>query len=157
MPPKVEYAKTERFHLLRLNGDVRYGDVVALQQFIERLKTTALPYIIDLTNTRHLDSTALGCLALISKNTNETQVEQATIYVTDPVVIETLMGVCFDMVFSIQTKAPELSDTEFSQLDSDKSSHEQLESTVKKAHKTLAEISEANELLFEDVNILLKR
>ncbi len=157
MPPKVEYAKTDDFHLLRLNGDVRYGDVVTLQRFIEQLKTIALPYIIDLTNTRHLDSTALGCLALVSKNTNETQVERATIYVTDPVVIETLMGVCFDMVFSIQTKVPVLAGTDFSQIDSDETNHEELESTVKKAHKTLAEISESNEQLFQDVNTLLKR
>ncbi|WP_144394924.1 STAS domain-containing protein [Pleionea sediminis] len=158
MTPKIEYAKIEQFHVFRLNGDIRYGDVVSLQQFVEQLKSENLAFILDLTNTNHLDSTALGTLALMAKYSREAGVEKATIYVTDPIVKETLLGVCFDLVFNIESAEAPLNPSEsFAEVEPVDIEAESLAGVVKKAHLTLADICESNKALFKDVNDLLKK
>ncbi|NVJ50816.1 MAG: hypothetical protein HWE11_10540 [Gammaproteobacteria bacterium] len=156
MTIKTDYVQTQNFHIIRFHNDVRYGDVVSLQQFIQSQAPLSKPYIIDLTNCSHLDSTALGTLALIAKQSREVELDKPIIFVTQGTLYETIMGVCFDLVFQLELVASSPLDQSFSALDeSATESVEKLTEAVTMAHQLLAEISEENELQFKDVNRLL--
>ncbi|WMS88142.1 STAS domain-containing protein [Pleionea litopenaei] len=156
---KADYAESSQAHILRLHGDVRYGDVIALQQFISQLSRPVKPFRIDLTRCSHLDSTALGTLALVAKLGKETGVSKPEVLVREGVLLETLLGVCFDLVFRLSVTEQGIESADFSEIEPlntvQPDSLETLQNVVSTAHQSLADISEKNTLIFKDVNLLL--
>ncbi|MCO7223604.1 STAS domain-containing protein [Pleionea sp. CnH1-48] len=153
---KIEYAVIQHHHVLRLEGDVRYQDVMPLHEFLERLEVDDQPFILDLSRVTLLDSTALGILAMVAKRCRNQSLDMPVLYVVDPAVRDILLGVCFDQVFKMTGENPLLSSTVAAKpLEPVQLSLDEVSDTVKVAHEELADIDEKNRELFKDVNNLL--
>ncbi|NVJ60031.1 MAG: STAS domain-containing protein [Gammaproteobacteria bacterium] len=155
MTSKIEYANIDEGHVIRLHGDIRYGDVVPLHQLLEGIGNNEKSFVIDLTRCTHLDSTALGTLALVAKKSRSLdQQSRPLIYISKPVVKEALLGVCFDLIFDIVNCDPELK-ADYELIKNEVNDTETIRKTVAAAHQRLAEISQSNNELFKDVNLLI--
>jgi anti-anti-sigma regulatory factor len=66
--PKVLYATHDGVHVLRFVGDIRYPICPSVDRFVDQLFSAGVPagFIIDLTETRNIDSTSLGVLGRIA-------------------------------------------------------------------------------------------
>lgn len=157
MSAKVSYSNINNKHCIKLRGDVRYADVIRLQSYVEQLNEAQQSFVIDVTEATHLDSTALGSLALIAKLASQQKLPKPDIFVTNPQVYEALLGVCFDRVFNIQQERLDTSNCQFESISSEEEEIEQLTGAVHTAHQALADLSESNRELFKDVNDLLSR
>ncbi|MEE4245831.1 MAG: STAS domain-containing protein [Kangiellaceae bacterium] len=156
MTTKIQYGQTNGSHVFKMSGDIRYGDIIALQQYLEHFDLNNLTVLVDLSEASHLDSTALGVLAILAIKCREDGEQKPTIYVDNPVVIEALMGVCFDLIFNIENQF-ESPDVYLEDIASASGTLADVSGTVTVAHKALSEISDSNQELFKDVNKLLKK
>ncbi len=154
----IEYAQLEHVHLFRFAGDIRYSEVAKLHQFVEALKDTKQVYVLDLYNAVHLDSTAIGVLALMAKQQRSVTSKKPIIHLTDNTVKEALLGVCFDLIFDFSESLIEYSNKEWVNLNDDKARDlEELKETIRSAHIWLSEIDEKNAFLFHSVNQMLAK
>ena len=66
---KIFYSEHDGVHFLRFHGDILHTLAPALDSFLKQLSAApeAHSYLLDLTETRSIDSTMLGLLARIAK------------------------------------------------------------------------------------------
>jgi len=68
MPLAIDLAEGESHWLLKLTGELDYGECAAFRMSIDRiLKTTPPSAIVDLSSIEYLDSSGLGLLLSLSK------------------------------------------------------------------------------------------
>jgi anti-anti-sigma regulatory factor len=156
MNNKVGYAVINNKHCFKLKGDIRYSDVTGLQELLDTLDLAGADCLIDLTKATHLDSTAMGCIAQIAIKSRGAEASPPVILLSSQHLYESLLSVCFDKVFDIQFDSLEQSESDFNPVQGEVTI-DKLRQSVIAAHKTLSEISESNQNLFQDVNELLNR
>ncbi len=101
MHTKIEYAKLQKQHVFRLTGDIRYHHVLPLTELIHLLSSESIPFFLDLSDTELLDSSALGVMAIIAKQSKVGGLAKPKVYVSSKSIEAILKAVCFDKVFDI--------------------------------------------------------
>jgi anti-anti-sigma factor len=149
---RVLYAVHEGVHVLRFVGEIRHPLGPALEGFLERLlKEKPKTLIIDLGETRIVDSTCLGLLARMALKLRAQGLAKATVVSPIPDITEVLRSMSFDRLFDIVGEMP-FGPVEARELatavgrDGDA-----LLATILGAHRTLMALSEHNRLQFKDV------
>ncbi len=155
---KILYSEHDGVHFLRFHGEILHTLAPALDGFLKHL--AAVPdshsYLLDLTETHSIDSTMLGLLARIAKLARERQAPPPTLVCPNEDIIDLLVGIGFDEVFSLVAcdGAPLGDGQEIAHAEADDA---ELTQTMLEAHQELIALKEDNRLLFEDVIELLQR
>jgi anti-anti-sigma factor len=149
---KLLVAVQDGVHVLKFVGDVR----VTLGPTIDAFLTSILQtddfrsVIIDLTETRGIDSTSLGFLAKISISARARFGIVPTIISTNDDITRILLSMGFDQVFLI-LKAPIESGVSLDELAARDISEQELHRIVLEAHKVLMQLNEDNRHAFTDL------
>jgi anti-anti-sigma factor len=149
---RVLYAVHEGVHVLRFVGEIRHPLGPALERFLERLlKEKPKTLIIELGETRIVDSTCLGLLARMALKLSAQGLTKATVVSPRADITEVLRSMSFDRLFDIvgemqfgPVEARELAPATGRDGDA-------LLATMLGAHRTLMALSEHNRLQFKDV------
>jgi anti-anti-sigma factor len=155
---KILYATHEGIHLLRFVGDIRYPLAPSVDRFIDELFAAGAPagFVIDLTETRNIDSTSLGVLGRIANRMRQCGAPRATIISTRPQINEVLTSMGFDEVFDI-VRDTAIARREGQVLAVEEADRESLVRTVVEAHRTLMAMNEHNRELFRDLVAVLEQ
>jgi len=100
---RIQFAEQDGTFVLKFVGEVRLTLCSALDATIERI-FTALNFnaiVIDLTETRSIDSTTLGLLAKLSILSRQKVGLLPTVVTTNPDISRLLQSMGFDQVFNI--------------------------------------------------------
>jgi anti-anti-sigma factor len=155
---KILYSEHDGVHFLRFRGEILHTLAPTLDGFLRHLSSTARShsYLLDLTETTSIDSTMLGLLARIAKMAKEQGAPPPTLVCPDEDIIDLLVGIGFDEVFSLVATdgAPLADGQEIARAETDDRA---LTETMLGAHQELIALKEDNRLLFEDVISLLQR
>jgi anti-anti-sigma factor len=155
---KILYSQHDDVHFLRFRGNILHTLAPALDGFLKHLSQTpnSHSYLLDLTETRSIDSTMLGLLARIAKLAREQHAPTPTLVCPNEDIIDLLVGIGFDEVFSLTAGDGNLfvdgQEVPRAQMDS-----QALARTMLEAHQELIALKEENHLLFEDLIELLRR
>ena len=154
---QVLYANHEGVHCLRFVGDIRYPLAPSVNRFVDELFEAQVPkgFMIDLTQTRGIDSTSLGVLARIANRMQEQGGPRVTIVSTHHDVTETLLTMGFGEVFDIVTEPPAVSAAKAVPVE--EADRDSLARTVVEAHRILMSLNEYNRELFRDLAAVLER
>ncbi|MDQ7050309.1 MAG: hypothetical protein Q9M92_12555 [Enterobacterales bacterium] len=153
MSGNILTARVDSLEYIRFLGVIRYSQCGGLECYIDKLfsKKEEFDIAIDLEQAEMLDSTALGLLARLSIEFKNSTNKKPTIFIRHGELAHVLKRVCFDQVFNIISKPKDENDLDFVELaDVSKSEEEVLEFVID-AHKSLAEISDANHHYFTDI------
>ena len=149
---KMLHAAHEGVHVLRFVGEIRHPLGPALERFSQQLlQERPKDLILELGETRLIDSTCLGLLARMALQLRAQQLAKARIVSPRADITEVLRSMSFDRLFDVIGEMPfgplELREleTEVGQQNAD------LLNTILGAHRTLMELSEHNRLQFKDV------
>lgn len=157
----VYYAKQDDVVVLKLVGPFAFSLKASktLDSFINEMliDDDFDNILIDLTETRNIDSTNLGLLAMITRINMDLHDCMATIISTNDDVTQTLDGVGFREVFHI-IQDPHNPEAEFKRLEEECApSVTQLSKLVLNAHRELFDLNEQNKIKFRDVVELLEQ
>jgi len=144
--------------VLKLVGGLTYSESGDLDSFLEKLfEAQPMPEIVvDLSETKSIDSTNLGLLAKIARASLD-QKQRKTIMVspkTDINRILTSMG--FDRVFDI-VRSSKATGGEMDKIPHRDISDQELAHTLLKVHRTLMELNETNRAIFKNVVRFLEK
>ena len=154
---RVLHAVHEGVHVLRFVGEVRYPLAPALEQFLERL-LQARPdrFIIDLGETRIIDSTCLGLLARLALRLRR-QGLRASVVSPRADITEVLRSMSLDRLFDVTGEMPPGPRDERELATVPGHDDDALLATMLGAHRTLMALSEHNRLQFRDVVEMLEQ
>jgi anti-anti-sigma factor len=157
-PGKVLHASHEGVCVLRFLGEIRHPLGPALECFLEELvRTKPEGLVIDLGETRIIDSTCLGLLARAALQFRAQGLPIPTVVSPVADITEVLRSMSFDRLFNIVGEMPiALMDTRVLSP-SGSSNPDALLATMLGAHRTLMGLSEQNRLQFKDVVEALER
>lgn len=148
----ILYAKQAGMYVLKLVGEIRFDRGAALDSFIQRMlaQQDCNKVLIDLTETRLVDSTALGLLAKIAIALDERQLEKARIITLNNDIDRILCSIGFDQVFVIlhERSWPAC---ELTELEPPPISADEMAAQVLDAHRTLSRLNPINQEMFRDV------
>ena len=154
---KILYSEHDGVHFLRFQGEILHTLAPALDEFLKKLEGSedSHSYLLDLTETRSIDSTMLGLLARVAKLARERSAPPPTLVCPNEDIIDLLVGIGFDQVFSLVAcdGAPLGDGQEIAHAETDDRA---LAETMLRAHQELITLKEENRLLFEDVIGLLQ-
>lgn len=149
---KVLHAVHEGMHVLRFVGEVRHTLGPALERFMDRLlleKPKGL--ILELGETRIIDSTCLGLLARMALKLRAHGLARARVVSPHPDITEVLRSMSFDRLFDIVGEMP-FGPEETQEVETAVGRDgDALLATMLSAHRTLMALSEHNHLQFKDV------
>ena len=156
----VYYAKHDGIVVLKLVGPFAFCLQASktLDAFINDLLTNDDfdNILIDLTETKNIDSTNLGLLAMITRINMDLHDCMATIVSTSDNITQTLDGVGFREVFNI-IQDPHQPETDFERLEQESAqSSKQMAKVVLNAHRELLELNDQNRAMFKDVVEMLE-
>jgi len=153
----VAVASLDEICVIRFSGEVRFNQCNTITAYIEQhfQNQNPSPMIVDLIDAKSLDSTALGAIAQVAILMKELKLSPAIILANQPDVCLLLKSVCFDRVFTI-LGSREYAVAEFSQLQKNDVSEQEMARHVMEAHENLMLLSESNRALFSDVTKALK-
>jgi anti-anti-sigma regulatory factor len=156
---KILAADYRHMAMLKFVGDVRVLMSSTLDSYCSGLYRRPIldAMLIDLTETRGIDSTALGLLAKMAIQLRNRFNVIPTIVSTNPDITRTLKSMSFDLIFNIVDrvqKAPK--PEEYNELKQAKESEDTVREKVIDAHLTLMTLSEENRLEFQDLVQALK-
>ena len=155
---KIQFAEQSGTFILKFVGEVRLTLCSALDATIEKIFTSLnfSAIVIDLTETRSIDSTTLGLLAKLSILSRQKIGLLPTVVTTHDDITRLLQSMGFDQVFNIVESplpCPECL--------ADLPSQDQLEDVVKakvlEAHQILMSLNESNREAFHDLVSALER
>lgn len=154
---KILAADYRHMAMLKFVGDVRVLMSSTLDSYCSGLYRRPIldAMLIDLTETRGIDSTALGLLAKMAIQLRNRFNVVPTIVSTNPDVTRTLKSMSFDLIFKIVDKAPQ-KNADYNELQQKKESEDTVREKVIDAHLTLMTLSEENRLEFQDLVQALK-
>lgn len=154
----VFYAKQGHTYTLKFVGDIRYTLGYSLDTFLNHLfeKQDFDDILIDLTETKSIDSTSLGLLAKVANFMRDRFDKKTTIISSNEDVNQVLDSVDFYEVFTIcdepRTDVRGAKQVPISQAPQE----EEMAKTLLDAHNVLSELSEDNRIRFKDVVEALK-
>ena len=154
-PGRIQFAEQDGTFVLKFIGEVRLTLCSALDSTIEKI-FSALNFsaiVIDLTETRSIDSTTLGLLAILSRQKIGLL---PTVVTTHEDITRLLQSMGFDQVFNIVDRpipCPEC----LSDLPSQDQSEEVVKAKVLEAHRILMGLNESNREAFHDLVNALER
>ncbi|MBI5095473.1 MAG: STAS domain-containing protein [Candidatus Hydrogenedentes bacterium] len=155
---KILYAKHEGLYTLKFVGRIGYTSNWAfplsksLQLFIDQMaREKDYEYVlIDLSEATGIDSTNLGLLAEIAKMMIRKFDSKATIISTNRTVTRTLKTVGFNALFTIVDRPADF-DAPMLELPPVPDSEMNVARMILKAHKTLCELNDDNQLRFQNI------
>ncbi|KRW60054.1 anti-sigma factor antagonist RssC [Pseudomonas sp. TTU2014-080ASC] len=151
-PGRIQFAEQDGTFVLKFVGEVRLTLCSALDATIEKI-FTALNFsaiVIDLTETRSIDSTTLGLLAKLSILSRQKIGLLPTVVTTHEDITRLLLSMGFDQVFNIVQKPVECPDS-LNDLPSQDESEDVVRSRVLEAHRILMSLNESNREAFHDL------
>jgi len=149
---KVLHAVHEGAHVLRFVGEVRHPAGPALELFLDRLLQERPDcLIIDLSETRIIDSTCLGLLARMALRLRAHGLPAARVVSPRPDITEVLRSMSFDRLFDFVGEMPPGPLDERELATASGRDDDALLATMLRAHRTLMALSEHNRLQFRDV------
>lgn len=157
---KILAADYRHMAMLKFVGDVRVLMSSTLDAYCSGLYRRPIldAMLIDMTETRGIDSTALGLLAKMAIQLRNRFNVIPTIISTNPDVTRTLKSMSFDLIFKIVDKPPPKvqQPDHYNELAQKKESEDTVREKVLDAHLTLMTLSEENRLEFQDLVQALK-
>lgn len=154
----ARYAQEAGTWILKLAGEVRHGISPALNALLDR--AFADPglrhFVIDLSGTEVIDSTALGVLARIANHMTERDLPRPAVIAPGRDIRTILCSVCFDRIFHIVGEAGEQA-VRLQALPELAADERETLALVLDAHRRLCAIDERNRQVFKDVVELLER
>ncbi|MEN8178451.1 MAG: STAS domain-containing protein [Pseudomonadota bacterium] len=154
---KVYYATNDGIHGLRYVGHIRYTIGASLNKFINKLFEGPKPkgFMVDLRETKTIDSTNLGLLARIANLMKQCGVPKVTLVSTNEDINTLLFSIGFDEVFDIVDEAGHAM-TNSQELGLPDNTGPDMARTVLDAHRVLMTIGDDNRSRFKDVVELLE-
>jgi anti-anti-sigma regulatory factor len=154
---KILAAEYKHMALLKFVGDVRVLMSSTLDAYCSALYRRPIldAMLIDMTETRGIDSTALGLLAKMAIQLRNRFNVMPTIVSTNPDITRTLKSMSFDLIFNIVDRSL-AQRQQFSELQQQQESEATVREKVLDAHLTLMTLSEQNRLEFQDLVHALK-
>lgn len=148
----VYYAKHRDTYVIKLTGEVRYLLGCSFDDFLTRLfaREDFRDILIDLTETRMIDSTCLGLLAKIAIYKRRRSSEKVTIFSTDEDINKILDGVGFYSIFNICNANPTPAG-DADQINVCAADQSHLAKTLYDAHLILSELNDKNREMFRNV------
>lgn len=146
----VEYASLNGTHIFKLIGEVRAHSCISLDKLLNKLEQheDVVGAIVDLTQTTFIDSTVLGVLAKLGLKLKQIHHLQAIMLSTNPDITTLANSMGLGQVFVILNYCGE-SDVCTQALVDDHINHANMLRTVLEAHKTLMQLNENNQNMFE--------
>ena len=146
----VEYASLNGTHIFKLIGEVRAQSCISLDKLLNRIEQqqNVVGAIVDLTETTFIDSTVLGILAKLGLKLKQIHHIQAVMLSTNPDITTLANSMGLGQVFVILNycKEPQVCTRE---LCEEEITHNTMLKTVLDAHKTLMQLNENNQNMFE--------
>jgi len=143
---------------LKLVGDVRVLMSSTIENYFQSIYSKAIldAMIVDLSETKGIDSTALGLLAKMAIQLRNRFNVKPSIISTNKDITRILKGMSFDIIFDI-VEEPLSNEAEFGELSLVSESEDAIKKKVIIAHQALMTLSEENRLEFQDLVTALKR
>ncbi|MCH4248069.1 anti-anti-sigma factor GigB [Acinetobacter populi] len=147
---RIEYASLNGTHIFKIIGEVRAQACISLDNLLNKIDQNSqiVGAIVDLTETTFIDSTVLGILAKLGIKLKQNHGIQAVMLSTNPDITTLANSMGLNQVFvilnycgnpNVCTKA----------LVEDNISHAAMLKTVLEAHRTLMQLNENNQNMFE--------
>ena len=155
---KIQFAEQSGTFVLKFLGEVRLTLCSALDATIEKIFTSLnfSAIVIDLTETRSIDSTTLGLLAKLSILSRQKIGLLPTVVTTHDDITRLLQSMGFDQVFNI-VESPLPCPECLADLPSQDQSEDVVKAKVLEAHQILMSLNESNREAFHDLVSALER
>ena len=155
---KIQFAEQSGTFILKFVGEVRLTLCSALDATIEKIFTSLnfSAIVIDLTETRSIDSSTLGLLAILSILSRQRIGLLPTVVTTHEDISRLLHSMGFDQVFNIVESPLPCPDC-LADLPSQDQSEEVVKAKVLEAHQILMSLNESNREAFHDLVTALER
>jgi len=155
---KILAADYKHMALLKFVGEVRVVMSSTLDNYCNNLYRRGIldAMVVDMSETRSIDSTALGMLAKMSIQLRNRFNVMPTIVSPNPDITRILRSMSFDVICSIVSSLPK-QQTQYSELKMQMESEATVRDKVIDAHLTLMAMSEQNRLEFQDLVSALKQ
>ena len=155
---KIQFAEQSGTFILKFVGEVRLTLCSALDATIEKIFTSLnfSAIVIDLTETRSIDSTTLGLLAKLSILSRQKIGLLPTVVTTHDDITRLLQSMGFDQVFNI-VESPLPCPECLADLPSQDQSEDVVKAKVLEAHQILMSLNESNREAFHDLVSALER
>lgn len=152
---RILVADHDGTYLLRFEGDVRLTLCVAIDDFLQQMfaapRFTAV--VIDLSHARYLDSTSLGTLAKLAKESRCKTARAPILVCPDGDVMRALTGLGIDELFERGgaefTKPPAA--TALGPIETNDPSEDDIRARVLEAHRVLMALNPSNTEQFSDL------
>lgn len=149
---RIQFAEMDGTFVLKFIGEIRLTLCSALDATIEKIFSSRnfSSIVIDLTESRSIDSTTLGLLAKLSILSRQKVGMLPTLVTTHPDITRLLQSMGFDQVFNIvdtPLPCPEC----LADLPSQDQSEEVVKAKVLEAHRILMSLNESNREAFHDL------
>ena len=146
----VEYASLNGTHIFKLIGEVRAQSCISLDKLLHKLEQhpNVVGAMVDLTQTTFIDSTVLGVLAKLGLKLKQTHKIQAVMLSTNPDITTLANSMGLGQVFVILNYCgdPQICTRA---LVEENITHSAMLNTVLEAHKTLMQLNQSNQNMFE--------
>jgi anti-anti-sigma factor len=155
---KILAADYKHMAMLKFVGEVRVVMSSTLDNYCNSLYRRGIldAMVVDMTETRSIDSTALGMLAKMSIQLRNRFNVMPTIVSPNADITRILRSMSFDMICTIVDSVPK-EKVEFNELKLQQESEATVRDKVIDAHLTLMAMSEENRLEFQDLVQALKQ
>ena len=155
---KIQFAEQDGTFVLKFVGEIRLTLCSALDATIEKIFSSLnfSAIVIDLTESRSIDSTTLGLLAKLSILSRQKIGMLPTLVTTHADITRLLQSMGFDQVFNIVDQ-PLPSPEKLSDLPSQDQYEEVVKTKVLEAHRILMSLNESNREAFRDLVTALER
>ena len=157
---KVLYGVSDGTYVLKFIGEVRLDLCTTIDVFVDRLvcDRALRGVIVDLSETKQIDSTSLGLLAKLSSGSRQALGELPTLICGNPEVLHFLSSMGFDDVFHIIDLGVGAAPTpyELGELPELGGSETETRRRVLEAHRALMDLNEHNRRQFSDLVRMLE-
>ena len=151
-PGRIQFAEQDGTFVLNFVGEVPLTLCSALDATIEQIFTSLnfSAIVIDLTETRSIDSTTLGLLAKLSILSRQKIGLLPTVVTTHADITRLLQSMGFDQVFNIVDTPISCPDS-LTDLPSQDQSEAVVRTKVLEAHRILMSLNDSNREAFHDL------
>lgn len=155
---KILAADYKHMAMLKFVGEVRVVMSTTLDNYFSGLYRRGIldAMLVDMSETRSIDSTALGLLAKMSIQLRNRFNVMPTIISPNPDITRILRSMSLDLICKIVSSVPR-QQTQYQELKLQMESEASVRDKVIDAHLTLMTMSEQNRLEFQDLVSALKQ
>jgi len=149
---QILFAVQDGHYVLKFLGDVRLTLCSNLDEHLRSIlrRDDITETLIDLTETKNIDSTSLGLIAKLAIKSAKCNLPKPTLVSTNPDVTRILHAMGFDSVFLLLEEMP-ASCKDLIQVPVVQESEEQVKQRIIDAHRVLISLNDANRDEFKDL------